>query len=74
MTERITSMPAQTSVTCVQLPGREMELMRSEMANTSGGCILPEGDPAELLEDIIDYIEDTVDDIYDTVSEWWASW
>ena len=74
MTERIMSMPAQTSGTYVQLPGREIELVRGEMANTSGGSILPEGDPAEILEDIIDYIEDTVDDIYYTVSEWWASW
>ena len=74
MTERITSMPEQISVACVQLLGQETELARGEMANTSGGCILPEGDPAEILEDIIDYIEDTVDDIYYTVSEWWASW
>ncbi|MDE2699276.1 MAG: hypothetical protein F4Y79_05765 [Gemmatimonadetes bacterium] len=72
MTERITSMPAQVSVTCVQLPGQESELAHGEMANTSGGCILPgedlfEHDPLEPLEDIID-------DICDTVSEWWASW
>ena len=72
MTERITSMPAQVSVTCVQLSGQEIELARGEMANTSGGCILPgedlfEHDPFEPLEDIID-------DICDTVSEWWASW
>ena len=67
MTERITSMPAQVSVTCVQLPGQEIELARSEMANTAGGCILPGEDPLEHLEDIID-------DICDAVSEWWASW
>ena len=72
MTERITSMPAQVSVTCVQLPGQESELAHGEMANTSGGCILPgedlfEHDPLEPLEDIID-------DICDAVSEWWASW
>ena len=72
MTERITSMPAQVSVTCVQLPGQESELAHGEMANTSGGCILPgedlfEHDPLEPLEDIID-------DICDTVSEWWVSW
>ncbi len=72
MTERIISRPAQVSVTCVQLPGQEIELARGEMANTSGGCILPgedlfEHDPLEPLEDIID-------DICDTVSEWWASW
>ena len=76
MTERITSMPARVSVTCVQLPGQEIELARGEMANTSGGCILPgedllEHDPLEPLEDII---EDIIDDICDTVSEWWASW
>ena len=74
MTERMTSMPEQTSVTCVQLPGQETGLARGEMANTSGGCILPGGDPAELLEDIVDYINDTVDDIKDAVSEWWDSW
>lgn len=72
MTERITSMPAQVSVTCVQLLGQESELAHGEMANTSGGCILPgedlfEHDPLEPLEDIID-------NICDTVSEWWASW
>ena len=68
MTERITSMPAQDSVTCVQLLGREIELVRGEMANTSGGCILPgedsfEHDPFEPIEDI-----------FDTVSEWWDFW
>ena len=74
MTERITSMPEQTSVACIQLLDQEIELARDEMANTSGGSILPEGDPAEYLEDIIDYTNDTVDDIKDTLSEWWASW
>ena len=74
MTDRITSMPEQTSVTCVQLPGQEIELARGEMVNTPGGCILSGEDPLELLEDIIDYVEDTVDDIYFTVSEWWDSW
>ena len=72
MAERITSMPARVSVTCVQLPGQEIELARGEMANTAGGCILPgedlfEYDPFEPFEDIID-------DICDTVSEWWDSW
>ena len=67
MTERITSMPAQDSVTCVQLPGQEIDLVRGEMANTSGGCILPGGEPIELFEIIIDAIEDAV-------SEWWDSW
>lgn len=76
MTERIISMPARVSVTCVQLPGQELELAPGEMANASGGCILPgedmfEHDPFESLEDII---EDAVDYIGDTVSEWWASW
>ena len=37
MTDRITSMPEQTSVTCVQLPGQEIELARGEMVNTPGG-------------------------------------
>ena len=79
MTERITSMPAHVSVTCVQLPGQEIELARDQMANTSGGCILPgdnplEENPLEHLDDIIDYVEDAVDDIYDVVSEWWDSW
>ena len=72
MTERITSMPAQDSVTCVQLPGQEIELVRDEMANTSGGCILSGEDlyergPLEPFEVIIDAIEDAV-------SEWWDSW
>ena len=67
MTERITSMPVQDSVTCVQLPGQEIELVRGEMANTSGGCILPGGEPIEPFEIIIDAIEDAV-------SEWWDSW
>ena len=63
MTERITSTPEQISVTCVQLPGQETGLARGEMANTSGGCILPGGEPV----DLIDIIEDAV-------SEWWDSW
>ncbi len=78
MTERIISMPAHVSVTCVQLPGREIELAHGEIANTSGGCILPGEDPLDHFEDVIDYIEDTVDDIVDdindAVSEWWGSW
>ena len=72
MTERITSMPAQVSVTCVQLPGREIELAHGEMANTSGGCILPGEDMLE--HDPLEPLEDIIDDIYDAVSEWWASW
>jgi putative hemolysin len=64
MTERITSMPEQASVACVQLPGQEIELAHDEMANTSGGCILPGGEHNEPFEDIIDAIEDAV-------SEWW---
>ena len=67
MTERITSRPAQDSVTCVQLLGQEIDLMRGEMANTLGGCILPGGEPIEPFEIIIDAIEDAV-------SEWWDSW
>ena len=70
MTERITSRPAQVSVTCIRLSGREIELAQGEMATTSGGCILPgedmfEHDPFEPPEDIIDAI-------CDMVSEWWA--
>ena len=70
MTERITSMPAQVSVTCAQLPGQELELAHGEMANTSGGCIFPG-------EDLFEHeplIEGIIDDICDVVSEWWASW
>ena len=70
MTERITSMPARVSVTCVQLLGQEIELARGEMANTSGGCILPGEDPLEHLE----HLEDMIDNICDAVSEWWDSW
>ena len=67
MTDRITSMPEQTSVTCVQLPGQETDLARGEMVNTSGGCILPGGEPIDPLENIIDLIEDAM-------SEWWDFW
>ena len=67
MTDRITSTPEQASVTCVQLPGQETELARGEMANTSGGCILPGGEPIDPLENIIDLIEDAM-------SEWWDFW
>ena len=70
MTERITSMPAQTSVICIQLPGQEVELARGEMANTSGGCILP----GEDLSEHDPLIEDIIDAIGDAVSEWWDSW
>ena len=70
MTERITSMPEQVSVTCVQLPGQEIELVRGEMANTLGGCILP----GEDLSEHDPLIEDIIDDIGDAVSEWWGSW
>ena len=67
MTDRIMSTPEQTSVTCVQLPGQETELAQGEMANTSGGCILPGGEPIDPLENIIDLIEDAM-------SEWWDFW
>ena len=67
MTERMTSTPEQTSVTCVQLPGQEVGLARGEMANTSGGCILPGGEPIDPLENLIDLIEDAM-------SEWWDFW
>ena len=76
MTERITSMPAQVFVTCAQLPGQELELAHGEMANASGGCILPGEDLPEydLFEPLEDMVEDAVDYIGDAVSEWWASW
>ena len=70
MTERITSTPEQTSVTCVQLLGQETKLVRDEMANTSGGCILP----GEDLSEHDPLIEDIIDAIGDAVSEWWDSW
>ena len=70
MAERIISMPAQVSVTCVQLLGQEIELARGEMANTSGGCILP----GEDLSEHDPLIEDIIDTIGDAVSEWWDSW
>ena len=72
MTERITSMPAQVSVTCAQLSGQELELAHGEMANASGGCLLPGEDLFE--HDPLEPFEDIIDDICDTVSEWWASW
>jgi hypothetical protein len=65
MTKRMTSLPEQPSVTCVQLPSREAELVPDETMNISGGCLLPGEDPLEHLADI-------VDDIYDLVSEWWG--
>lgn len=68
MFEWMTTMPEQTPVTCVQLPGQETKLELGEMANASGGCSFPGEDPLEHLEDITEIL----DDIYDIVSEWWG--
>lgn len=67
MFERMTSIPEQSRVMCVKLPGRETELVRGEMMHVSGGCILPGDDPLDHIPDIIGII----DDIYDMASEWW---
>jgi len=39
MFERMMSMPEQSLVNCVKLPGQEAELARGEMMHASGGCI-----------------------------------
>ena len=71
MTERITSMPEQTAVACVQLPGHETDLARGEMANTSGGCLPPRLGfliIREVVEIILDVIENY--DGPESISEW----
>ena len=64
MTERMTSMPEQTSVTYVQLPGQETGLARGEMNQTLGGVLLS-GPP--IIPVLLPFI------ILDYVSEWWDS-
>lgn len=75
MTERITSMPAQTSVACVQLPGQEIELVRGEMNQTLGGCCLPPSLGVLIIIEVAEIIADAIEN-YDgpeSISEWWAS-
>ena len=73
MTERITSTPEQTSVTCVQLPGQETGLARGEMANTSGGSLLPSLGVRILIE-VVKIVADTIEHCEDDASELLYSW
>lgn len=43
MAVRMTSTPEHATVTCVQLPGRETELVDGEMNQTLGGRLIPLG-------------------------------
>ncbi len=75
MTERITSMPAHVSVTCVQLPGQEIELARGEMNQTLGGCCLPPSPGVFIIIKVAEIIADAIEN-YDgpeSISEWWDS-
>ena len=67
MTERITSMPAQGSVACVQLPGQEIELAHGEMNQTLGGC-LPPSPGIRLLMEVVKLVADAIEN-YENVSE-----
>ena len=66
MTGRIQLQPAQAFATCARLPGRETNLVRREMANTSGGIgLIPIGGGllrsklmVMAVEAIIDYFDD----------------
>ncbi len=44
MSDRFPSRRGQVSVTCAQLPGREMELAHREMMYASGGLVFPGND------------------------------
>lgn len=66
MTDRIQLQPALVVATCAQLPGRETNLVRREMANASGGIGLPPLGPRfmsrwigmKIAEAIADYFGD----------------
>lgn len=66
MIERMTSIPEDISLSCVNLSSQVNQLTPCDMTNVSGGCILPGEDPLE-------HIEDLYDDIFDMVSEWWGT-
>ena len=74
MTERITSTPEQTSVTCVQLPGQETGLARGEMTQTLGGCGLPPTLGVLIFIEVVEIIADAIEYYDENASEWWASW
>ena len=66
MTDPIQLQPALAVATCAQLPGRETNLVRREMANASGGIgFLPIGGSLLqtriiriAIEAIVDYFDD----------------
>ena len=62
MTDRIQLQPAQAFATCARLPGRETNLVRREMRNTSGGIGMPPNLPIAIAryfaEAIVDYFDD----------------
>ncbi len=64
MTDRILTVPTQATVTCAQLPGREIELAHREMLNSSGGIWLPTG-PIFMVRFIAERIAEVIDDYFD---------
>ena len=66
MADRIQLQPALAVATCAQLPGRETNLVRREMASTSGGIgLIPIGGSLVstklimmAVEAIVDYFDD----------------
>ena len=64
MTDRIQLQPAQAFATCARLPGRETNLVRHEMKNTSGGFVppgpylMPGWIGRIVAEAIVDYFDD----------------
>ncbi len=71
MTERMTSMPEQISVTCVQLPGQEIELAHGEMNQTLGGFISPLDMAIITIRAIyvVDCASEWIDGVVDDVNE-----
>ena len=72
MTERITSTPEQTSVTCVQLPGQETGLARGEMNQTLGGCF-PFPPKIFILIEVVKIVADVIENYDEYTSELWDS-
>ena len=66
MSRRILTKPPQAFATCAQLPGRETNLVRREMASASGGIGVPPLGPRfmsrwigmKIAEAIADYFGD----------------
>ena len=71
MNDRITSMPAQTSVTFVQLPGQEIELAHGEMYQTRGGLFFPSDTVTIIIATnyVVDCVSEWIDDVIDDVNE-----